>query len=86
MIYLYSLSSIKIGRTDILRMLPKYILGKILCKDRAYPCPNPNTDSHKGCPYFNDSRRNMSFSRVEQQPLPVCFLKKTNGKLKLSAT
>jgi len=26
-------------------------MERFLCRDRACPCPKPNTDSHKGCPY-----------------------------------
>jgi hypothetical protein len=55
--------------------LPKSILGEIFCRDRACPCPNPNADSHKGCPYVNDLRLNMAFSRVEQHSQDVCSAK-----------
>ena len=43
----------KTSETVIMRLLPKSFLGEILCRDRACPCPNPNEDSHKGCPYIN---------------------------------
>jgi hypothetical protein len=47
-------------------LLKKSFWGEVFRRDRACPCPNHKTDSHKGCPYINPSSTYYTATRVFQ--------------------